>query len=60
MGARRKLNSAYFNGCLVVAGLLGWLTESWTAFLVALVVLVGTAWNCGDIRPGQRGGQKKD
>jgi len=53
MGARDKLNSAYTTGCLAVAGLFGWATESWMVFFIALVVLLGLAVNNGDIRPGK-------
>ena len=56
IGARNKLNRSYFNGSLVLAGLVGWLTGSWLAFFVVLAVLL--AWNvcAGQIRPpGRRG-----
>ena len=54
MGARRKLNSAYFAGSLAVAGLIGWFTLSWLIFLVALVALVAINVNNGDIRLDKR------
>ena len=41
MGARQKLNASYFTGSLLLAALGGWLAESWLAFLVSLIVLVG-------------------
>lgn len=50
MGARHKLNRAVLNGCALVAGLLGWLTESWVVFVIALVVAVILALQSGDIR----------
>lgn len=37
MGAKRKLNQAYFNGSLITAGVLGLVTQSWLIFGVVLV-----------------------
>jgi hypothetical protein len=54
MGARKKLNSAYFLGSLLVAGLAGLLTGSWLVLLVGLAVLVGINVNNGDIRLDKR------
>jgi hypothetical protein len=54
MGARNKLNSAYFVGSLALACLAGWLTGSWLAMIVALAVLVGANVNNGDIRLRKR------
>src|SRR5438309_1373419 len=34
--ARRKLNVAYLNGCLLAAAAFGWLAQSWAVFLVVL------------------------
>lgn len=51
MNARRKLNAGYWQGSFVIAGLIGWVSQSTTAFVVALVaLLVGCLW-AGDIRP---------
>ena len=50
MGARNKLNSAYFLGSLLMAGLAGLLTESWVVLMIGLAVLVGINVNNGDIR----------
>ena len=50
MGARRKLNSANFNGALLMAGLVGLLLQSPLVFLVALVALVASAFVGGGIR----------
>ena len=51
MGARQKLNHAHVNGALIAAGVLGLVTGSWTIFIVAGAVLIGTAICGGDIRP---------
>ena len=49
--ARKKLNIATFNGCLLVAVLFGLIAGSWAVFWVALVVtLVGGVYG-GEIRP---------
>lgn len=37
MGAKRKLNQAYFNGSLIAAFVIGLLTQSWLVFGVVLV-----------------------
>jgi hypothetical protein len=50
MSAKRKLNSANFIGCLLVAGLLGLVTESFIVFVLAAVALVAAAYHAGDIR----------
>ena len=54
MGARQKLNQAYFNGAAVVAAGIGLLTESWTVFWIALVALLALSLHGGEIRPGRR------
>jgi hypothetical protein len=50
MGARAKLNSVYLTGSLVIAGVLGAVSESWTVFAVAAVVLVGCSVHDRGIR----------
>ena len=50
MTARHRLNSAYFNGAILTAGLVAALTESATVFVVLLVLLSATATVSGDIR----------
>jgi len=58
MGARQKLNRAFFNGSLVVAALVGLATESWLAFALVLGVLLASNLICNEIRPRwQRRGQ---
>lgn len=50
MSARRKLNSAYFNGALIVAALLGYATGSVWVFLAGIAIMLATAVNNQDIR----------
>ena len=50
MGARQKLNVAYFHGCLIVAGLVGLVAQSGTMFWLALVVSFGLCCHSGEIR----------
>ncbi len=54
MGAKNKLNAAALNGALVVGGLVGAVTGSWTAFFLCAAVLVASAVHAGDIRAGRR------
>jgi len=54
MAARQKLNSGYVGGCILVAALIGWLTESSLIFLLALIVLVSLNVYSGDIRSSRR------
>ena len=55
MGAKRKLNSAYFHGALGVAALVGAAAGSWPVFWLASAVLVATSIYSGDIRLGRGG-----
>jgi hypothetical protein len=50
MGARTKLNSVYLTGCLVIAGVLGAVSGSWTVFVVAAVILIACSVYDGGIR----------
>ena len=54
MGARQKLNVAYFNGCLILAAVIGASAESGLGFVLALIVLVMGGYASGEIRPGGR------
>ena len=54
LGARQKLNAAYFCGSLLVAGLVGAVTQSWTVFFLTALVLLGCALSDGSIRPTGR------
>ena len=48
--AKHKLNGSYLHGVLLVAGLLGAVSGSWTIFLLVAVVLVATSVHDGSIR----------
>ena len=48
--SRHKLNAAAIHGALLVAGLIAAVTQSWTIFVVLLVILLTTAVISGDIR----------
>ena len=50
MNARQKLNRAAANGCLLAAGVLGYLSGSWLVFAASLAVALALAWYAGDIR----------
>ena len=50
MGARTKLNSAYLNGCLLIAAALGLVSGSWPVFAVAAALGVAAAMAEGTIR----------
>ena len=50
LSAKHKLNSAFINGALIVAAVLGAMFESWTVFLVAAGVLLATSLHDGSIR----------
>jgi hypothetical protein len=51
LGAKRKLNSLYFQVAVVMAGVAGLLTQSWTVFFVVLALLTAASVVSGDIRP---------
>jgi len=57
VGARQKLNVAYFNACLIIAAVIGAMTGSGLAFLPALIALVAGGCASGAIRPRRRGEQ---
>lgn len=50
MSARRKLNTSYFNGALIVGGLVGYATGSYWVFAAVAVLMVATSINNEDIR----------
>lgn len=54
MGARQKINQAYVNGALFVAGIIGIAAESWLLFLGALAVLLALDVMAGGIRLTRR------
>jgi len=59
VGARQKLNVAYFHGCLIISGLAGLVAQSWTLFGLALIVSFALCCHSGEIRhrpaPGRAG-----
>ena len=54
MGARKKLNSAYLTGSVLIAGLIGYASGSWGILVLALAVLIGANLLSGDVRLDQR------
>jgi hypothetical protein len=54
MSARKKLNRAYLNGSLIIAGLIGVTAGSWGVFFVAAGVLLLANVASGEIRPPRR------
>ncbi len=52
MGARTKLNSAYFNGAVLAAAAIGLSMQSWGAFLLTVGVLIAAQIAVGGIRSG--------
>ena len=48
--AKQKLNGSYVHGALIIAGVLGAISGSWTVFLIATGVLVATSLHDGNIR----------
>jgi hypothetical protein len=53
LGARTKLNEANVLSSLGAAEVLGFLTGSFTVFLIAGAVLIAAGLYAGDIRPGK-------
>jgi type IV secretory pathway TrbD component len=51
MGARTKLNRAFFNGSLLLAAAVGLVTNSWLVFGFVLVILLALNLLSGEIRP---------
>lgn len=52
MGARHKLNLAYFNGAVLGPVVAGLVTESWWCFAIVLLVCLVWSYRSGEIRPG--------
>ncbi len=55
MNARNKLNLAYFNGCLLVAAVVGSMTGSGAVFILAIAAMAAACVAHGDIRIRPRG-----
>ncbi len=51
MSARHKLNEANFKHALVGGLVVGWLFQSFTAFVLATILFVVASFYSGDIRP---------
>lgn len=54
MGARQQLNRTHINGALGLAVIAGWLTGSWTVFVVTGAVFLGLSLYAGEIRFARR------
>ncbi|GDY07021.1 hypothetical protein LBMAG52_05070 [Planctomycetia bacterium] len=52
MSARQKLNQANFKAALVGGLVVGWLFQSFTAFVLATFLFVVASFYSGDIRLG--------
>ena len=50
MSAKHKLNAMNFCGSLVVAGVVGLVTGSFTIFVIALLALLAAGYYAGDLR----------
>ncbi|TWT63717.1 hypothetical protein [Rubinisphaera italica] len=50
MSARHKLNAAYLHGSLIIAGIIGGISESFIAFGITFAVLLIGNIQGGDIR----------
>jgi uncharacterized membrane protein len=57
MGARKKLNQAYFNGALVCGTVVGLLFESWLGFMTVFLLCLACSCYGGGIRPD--GGRRR-
>jgi hypothetical protein len=53
MSTFQKLNSAYFSGSLLLAGIAGAIADSWSVFAIALSGLVASNLYLREIRPGR-------
>lgn len=59
MSARHKLNQSYVNGALLLAGVIGACTESWTVFIALTAIFIGLSIHAGEIRPVSTPRRKK-
>lgn len=51
MSARKKLNSAYIGGSVVLSGAIGLMAQSWLVFCILLILLLAVHLYEGNIRP---------
>lgn len=54
MSARHKLNQAYVQGAMVIAGFVAASAQSWTLFMALSGILIALSLHSGDIRPRSR------
>ncbi len=59
MSARHKLNQSYVNGALLIAGVIGACTESWTVFIALTAIFIGLSIHAGEIRPASTRRRRK-
>ena len=50
MSARKKLNSLYTSGTIVLAAFVGLVFNAWFAFVVAFVILMALNTHAGNVR----------
>lgn len=50
MNARKKLNAAYVTGAVVMASIIGAITQSWIVFVISTAVLTMLSLHAGEIR----------
>ena len=50
MGARKKLNTAYVTGSLVLSAVLGLAAQSWAVFFVLLVLMLAANFYESNLR----------
>lgn len=55
MNARLKLNQAYINGALLLAGVVAAVAESWSLFFLLTAIFIGLSLYSGDIRTKGKG-----
>lgn len=55
MNARLKLNQAYTNGALLLAGVIAAGAESWSLFFLLAATFIGLSLHSGDIRSKGKG-----
>jgi hypothetical protein len=51
MGARQKLNAAFFNGAILLGVTFGLASQSFLVAICVFALLIGMGLHTGDIRP---------
>jgi hypothetical protein len=59
MCTRTRLNVAFFNGSLLLAAVVGGLTQSWAVFPIALVALLAANVLANEIRAGRHSNRRQ-